>query len=292
MEAPININQTANPSSAPNPTDDANLIKATSYTHEAYASTAPFVPLLTSRLTTLLSPSPTDRIIDLGAGNLTLTSTLSRHVSHILALDASEELLSAGRIQYPLVTYPNLDTRVLDCRFLMWDGAADGTWDAVFSNAALHWILRDEGTRHSVIAGVHDCLKNGGRFVAEMGGFGNIAELHTALTASLHHHGVSLENIKKANPWWFPSEVEMRTLLESAGFDVQVIETEWRPTELPGGVGDWFSMFAVRLLELVEEGRRSSVVDMASRMVEGAARRGDGVWVAGYVRLRWVAVKR
>ncbi|KAF3902086.1 hypothetical protein ABW21_db0201569 [Orbilia brochopaga] len=269
-------------------------IKNTSYTHEAYAANASFVPLLTSRVTALLNPKPTDRILDIGAGDLLLTAKLAAHASYILALDASIDLLTAGRNLFPVSQYPNLDTRLVDCRYLGREtDIVNGEWDAVFTNAALHWILRDEHTRDSVLSSIHGCLKPHGRFVAEMGGFGNVGEVHTALTAALVHHGVDIEEIKKANPWWFPSEMDMKRRLERAGFEVQTIETEWRPTELgDNGVVGWLEMFAQRLLELVDERRRGDVLEMAGRVVEGAARREDGRWVIGYVRLRWVAVKK
>ncbi|KAK6359969.1 hypothetical protein TWF696_001092 [Orbilia brochopaga] len=269
-------------------------IKNTSYTHEAYAANASFVPLLTSRVTALLAPRGTDRILDIGAGDLVLTAKLAPHAAYILALDASSDLLSAGRTLFPASEYPNLGTRLVDCRFLSREtDIVDDGWDAVFSNAALHWILRDEGTRDDVLAGVYRSLKSGGRFVAEMGGFGNVAEVNTALTAALVAAGVAVEEVRAANPWWFPSEGEMRRRLEGVGFDVQLIETERRPTELgEGGVVGWMEVFGQRLLELVEEGRRREVVEAAARALEGAARREDGRWVIGYVRLRWVAVKR
>ncbi|KAF3904254.1 hypothetical protein AA313_de0201976 [Arthrobotrys entomopaga] len=277
-------------------------LKNTSYSHETYSTHAGFVPLLTSKITTLLSPSPHDKIIDLGAGNLILTSNLSRHCSQILALDASLELLTAGRDLFPLSSYPTLHTKLLDCRYLINEpGIVNGTWDKVFSNAALHWILRDPTTRLDVLRGVYGCLKPGGRFVAEMGGFGNVDEIHVAITAALVMAGVAVEKVREANPWFYPSEGYMRGLLEEVGFEVEVMEVEYRPTELSledeggeGGVKAWIEMFGQRFLELVGEDveERRRVAGVARGLLEGIGRREDGRWIAGYVRLRWVAVKK
>ncbi|EWC48060.1 hypothetical protein DRE_02639 [Drechslerella stenobrocha 248] len=270
-------------------------IQNTSYSHAAYSANAGFVPLLTSRITALLAPTPADRILDIGAGDLILTAKIAAHAHSVLAIDASTELISAGRALFPESEHANLSTRVVDCRYLSAQtDIVDGSWDKVFSNAALHWILRDEGTRGEVVRAVHGCLRSGGRFVAEMGGFGNIGEVHAAMTAALVIHGVAVEEVRRANPWWFPSEAGMRGLLEEAGFEVEMMEVEWRPTELDGerGVVGWMEMFGQRFLELVEEGKRAEVSRTAEGLLQAAARREDGKWVLGYVRLRWVAVKK
>ncbi|EPS39460.1 hypothetical protein H072_6774 [Dactylellina haptotyla CBS 200.50] len=275
-------------------------IKNTSYTHENYSAHAGFVPLLTSKITALLSPQPSDKILDLGAGDLILTSKISKHCSQILALDASTDLLTAGRELFPTNDYPNMDTRLVDCRYLDKEtDVVDGTWDKVFSNAALHWILRDPSTRKNVFTAVHGCLVPGGKFVAEMGGFGNIDEIHVALTAALVMKGVKVEQVQEANPWFFPSDIHMKSMLEESGFDVEMIELEARPTELSledekgeGGVKAWMEMFGQRFLELVDEPEREAVVKLARNLLEGVSRREDGRWIAGYVRLRWVATKR
>ncbi|KAK6499360.1 hypothetical protein TWF506_003988 [Arthrobotrys conoides] len=275
-------------------------IKNTLYTHQTYQSHASFVPLLTTKVTSLLSPLPTDKILDLGAGDLILTSKLSQHCSKILALDASPDLIKSGQSLFPKDSYPNLDSRVVDCRYL--ENEADvisGDWDKVFSNAALHWILRDPATRMNTLKAVYDALKPSGRFIAETGGFGNISEVNVAITAAVSARGVPLSKIKDANPWFFPSVEYMKGLLEEAGFVVEMIESEYRPTELSledgegeGGVKAWIEMFGQRFLELVGEGERGAVAGEARDLLEGVARREDGRWVVGYVRLRWVAVKK
>ncbi|KAF3109155.1 hypothetical protein TWF102_009930 [Orbilia oligospora] len=249
-------------------------IKNTSYTHQTYQSHASFVPLLTSKISSLLSPLPTDRIIDLGAGDLILTSKLSHHCLQILGLDASKDLITSGQSLFPPTTHPNLSSRIVDCRYL---------------------------ENEDDVVAVYDALKpSDGKFIAEMGGFGNISEVHVAITSALHNRGIPLDKIKSANPWFFPSEKHMRELLEETGFEVEMIESEYRPTELSfedgdgeGGVKAWIQMFGQRFLELVEdEAERAVVAGEARDLLEGVARREDGRWVVGYVRLRWVAVKK
>ena len=48
-----------------------------------------------------------------------------------------------------------------------WNEALKGGYDAVFSNAALHWCKKNP---KGVIEGAKRLLKPGGRFVIEMGG--------------------------------------------------------------------------------------------------------------------------
>ena len=86
----------------------------------------------------------------------------------------------------------------------------DAEFDAVFSNAALHW-MRDAD---AVIAGVHRALRPGGRFVGEFGGAGNVAAITVALTAVLQRRGI---DAGAAIPWFFPSAAEYRGRLERHG---------------------------------------------------------------------------
>src|SRR5208337_5139747 len=89
----------------------------------------------------------------------------------------------------------------------------DAVFDAVFSNAALHWVRGQD----AMMAEVHRVLKPGGRFVAEMGGHGNIAAIRVGLTAVLERHGFgSLE----ADVNYYPTvEAYTRQLLQH-GFTV------------------------------------------------------------------------
>src|SRR5579875_671222 len=153
---------------------------------ERYAANAAFVPALGTAALALLAPQPGERILDLGCGDGVLTAKIAA-AGAAVAVDAAPDMVRAARAR-------GLDARVMDGRAL----AFAGEFDAVFSNAALHWMREAD----AVLAGVFRALKPGGRFVAEMGGHGNIAAIITALSAVLARRGVDAAAL---NPFYFPS---------------------------------------------------------------------------------------
>lgn len=165
----------------------------------------------------------------------------------------------------------------------------------------MHWILRDTSTRVPFFSDVFSLLKPGGSFVFEQGGAGNVAETHAALIAVLALHcRVPMEVIKKADPWFFPSDEWMRVTLEKAGFEVEKVELEYRPTKLTprsadgtGGLEGWIRLMGAQFLELVEEGekRDEAVKHVCAALEDVLTREEDGSQWLGYVRLRAVAVK-
>lgn len=177
----------------------------------------------------------------------------------------------------------------------------ESSFDKVFSNAAMHWILRDPSTRVPFFADVFALLKPGGSFVFEMGGAGNVAEVHAVLIAVLSLRcGISMQKIREADPWFFPSDDWMRGTLEAAGFEVRVAELEYRPTKTTprssdgaGGVEGWVRLMGAQFLELVEEGalRDDVVKHVCAALEDVMTREEDGSQWFGYVRLRAVAVK-
>ncbi|KAF2146437.1 uncharacterized protein K452DRAFT_336570, partial [Aplosporella prunicola CBS 121167] len=241
------------------------------WSSKAYTTAAPFVPALTSALLAHLTPhlTPTSRILDLGAGDGPLSARLAALVPHgrVLGLDSSPAMIAAAGQTH---AHTNCSFRVADCARLRTEAPdlLNGTWDTVFSNAALHWILRAPASRDTVFADVHAALKPGGVFVAELGGKGNVAEVHAALVAALLHCGVSGERARAACPWFFPTEAWVRDMLGKAGFVVEVVETEFRPTRLTaeggdgdgtGGLDGWVRLMGKQFLEEVDEGRREEV---------------------------------
>lgn len=169
----------------------------------------------------------------------------------------------------------------------------------VFSNAALHWILRDKETRESVFRGIHAALVPGGKFVFEMGGAGNVADVHTALLSALSmRQGVNIEKARDACPWFFPSEEEMRKLLETVGFEVDKTEVEYRPTKLTqeegGGLEGWVRLMGVAFLDVLgdDEARKEEVVRDVCEVLRSVTGREDGSMWLGYVRLRVLARKK
>ncbi|KAK5011971.1 hypothetical protein LTR16_005034, partial [Cryomyces antarcticus] len=264
----------------------------------AYSSAASFVPKLITTVLSYLAASPGDRILDIGCGDGPLTATIAASAAAVLGLDASPSFIRTAQSTH---SAPNLTFAVHDCtRLAACPDAVDGSWDKVFSNAALHWILRDAATRRDVLRDVRRALKPGGRFVFEMGGAGNVAEIHAAFLAVLVAHGIPITKARAANPWFFPSDAWMRGALGDAGFDVERVEIEYRPTpctpatESGGGLEGWLRLMGAQFLEAVEEGeaRESVLRDVLAVLESVITREEDGnAWI-GYVRLRGVAVKR
>lgn len=268
--------------------------------HQAYNSSASFVPQLATKVTSLLAPTAGDFILDLGCGDGVLTSKLAEAVGpkgHVLGLDASAAMIDAAKATY---AHASSTYRVHDCASLSGDsGVAERQWDKIFSNAALHWVLRDAKAREGLFGDCFAALRTGGKFVFEMGGKGNVDEVHAAVIGALVAHGVPIQQARDSIPWFFPSEVWMKQALQKAGFTVEVCEMEYRPTKLnpdnaqgSGGLEGWVRLMAAQPLTIVEPEKKDSVVSMISNVLESViTREEDGSRWIGYVRLRAVAVK-
>ena len=266
------------------------------WTHSAYNASASFVPLLTTEILQWLAPQPTDTILDLGCGDGVLTAKIANMCSRIDGFDASANLLESAKTSYG--TVPNVTWRMVDCRYLETSKELEnGRYDKVFSNAALHWILRDPSTRMSVLRGAYKALRPGGQFVFEMGGAGNVEGVHAALLAALKHQGVSIEDAREACPWYFPSENFMTNMLKDAGFTVQKLKAEYRPTKLTtgeaGGLEGWVRLMGVQFLEVLptEEKREAVVKEVCDVLETLVTHEEDGSMWLGYVRLKVVARK-
>ncbi len=237
-----------------------------------YRRNAGFVAALGAPLLDLLDPQPGERILDLGCGDGALTATLAAR-AQVVGVDASAEQVAAARAR-------GLDARRIDGNRLLFAGE----FDAVFSNAALHW-MRDPD---AVIDGVWRALKPGGRFVAECGGVGNVGRVVDALGAALARRGI---DGAAANPWYFPSPEEYRARLERRGFLVREMVLIPRPTPLPGRLGDWLETFAESFLARISAAERAAFIDEVEAALRPALCNADGLWTVDYVRLRFAAQK-
>jgi len=240
---------------------------------ETYLRNAAFVPEMGKGVVEWLGAKAGERILDLGCGEGMLSAAIAAEGAHVLAIDSSPAQVEAARAR-------GLEAEVMD-------GCALGfveQFDAVFSNAALHWMRPISGAFENVFA----ALKPGGRFVAEMGGAGNIAAIRTALYAAFEARGL---DPARYDPWSFPGPGEARGLLARIGFDVESLTLSRRPTPLPGDIGGWLDTFARPFLAALDDAERDGLIDDVRDALRGVLVDDDGVWVADYVRLKFKAVK-
>jgi SAM-dependent methyltransferase len=157
-------------------------------------------------------------------------------------------------------------------------------FDAVFTNAVLHWMKQPE----RVVAGVANCLKPGGRFVGEFGGKGNVEKIRAALHAGLRTRGIDPWAV---DPWYYPSPEKYSQLLSQAGFTVDYIELIPRPTKLPGDILGWLEIFAQPFTKAVTESERTKYLEEVRTDLAPTLRDSAGNWFADYVRLRFRVTK-
>jgi 2-isopropylmalate synthase len=241
---------------------------------EDYNAHASFVSSLGSPVVTLLNPRSGEKILDLGCGDGTLAAEIQRVGARVVGVDSSPEMIAAATARGVQASVMSGDALTFTNEF-----------DAVFSNATLHWIPN----YRAVLSGVYGALKEQGRFVGEFGASGNVQRLVEGIEA-VFARNPDFGTFK--NPWYFPTESDYAAALEAGGFRVDSIETIVRPTPLPTGVREWLKVFAnnvlsglsaeqgERFLEQVEESVRPSLYDHAKG------------WSADYVRLRFAATKR
>jgi len=239
-----------------------------------YAQQGRFVADLAGGVFDLLAPKSGERILDLGCGDGALTAKIAAAGAEVVGVDSSPSMVEAARAL-------GLDARVVNAESLTFDAE----FDAVFSNAALHWV-RDQS---AMLAGVHRALKPCGRFVAEMGGQGNIAAIRVALAAVLRQWGLDAYTLENN---FFPGDKEYRARLESAGFAVDQIALIPRPTPLPeSGMRGWLETFRRGLLEKLPEEHREAAIDETVALLKPVLHAEEGGWTADYVRLRFHARK-
>jgi SAM-dependent methyltransferase len=239
----------------------------------AYGENAGFVHGLAGGVLEWLDAKAAEYILDLGCGDGQLTQRIAATGASVVGVDASLEMVAAARER-------GVAADVGDAEALPY---ARNTFDAVFSNAALHWV-RDQD---AMMAEVSRVLKPGGRFVAEMGGHGNIAAIRVALMAVLVRHGLG-DREDGVNYYPTPEGYERR--LEQHGFQVQRIALIPRPTPLAeSGMAGWLRTFRRGVLDGLPEALRDTVVKETAGLLAPALRDEDGNWTADYVRLRFVA---
>lgn len=250
-----------------------SMAQTTSWNPESYVKNARFVSDLGEPLLRLLEAKPGEMILDLGCGDGALTEKIVAAGGTAYGVDSSHAQLRAARSR-------NLPVAVMDAQHL----SIKRRFDAVFTNAALHWMKQAE----KVVEGVADSLKPGGRFVGEFGGKGNVETIRQALHGALSKRGIDPWSV---DPWYYPSPEEYSQLLDRHGFTVDYIELIPRPTKLPGDILGWLEVFAQPFTQVVSEFERANFLAELRQQLQAKLHKPDGSWYADYVRLRFKAVR-
>ncbi len=230
-----------------------------------YAANAAFVPAMGAAVLQLLAPQPGEDILDLGCGDGVLTARIGEAGARVTGLDRDPAMLAAARAR-------GLDVVAGNGEALAYDGA----FDAVFSNAALHWMLDGE----AVARGVFRALRPGGRFVGECGGHGNVAAIRVAIRAVLERHGLIWREAQR-----YATAQGWASTLQFAGFISVEGALVPRPTPLPTGIAGWLRTFRIGFLHDAPPQALTEIEDLLAPML----RDDEGRWTADYVRLRFTA---
>ncbi len=252
-----------------------------------YDSRHSFVSEYGADLVDVLSPQPGERILDLGCGTGHLADRIAGAGADVIGIDSSASMIEQARRNYPHLRFEVADA--MEFRF-------PGPFQAVFSNAVIHWIKDPE----KAVGCVRRALEPGGRFVAEFGAKGNIRAcveaVHAALEAAGYPPGPDSGD-SRTGPWYFPSIGEFGVLLERQGFDLTYATVLDRPTKLEGGdagFDHWVEMFLSDLFSEVPMAQRAQVMSDVIRQAKDRLRPHlyrDGAWYADYKRIRTIAVK-
>ena len=236
-----------------------------------------FVSSLATETVELLLPKVGERILDIGCGTGHLTKNIANCGAEVLGVDSAETMILQARQNYPDLQFAVMDAINLEFT---------EEFDAVFSNAVLHWIKQPE----KVIAGVWKSLKPGGRFVAEFGGKGNIDLIQTALERAICQENSAFEKVSNHN--YFPSIAEYSSLSEKQGFELTFATLFDRLTPLDGesGMVNWLKMFRNSVLAAFSEDTQAKILANVEEQLRPTLYK-NGIWFADYRRLRIVAIK-
>lgn len=253
-----------------------NLTPVTDWDSTLYDDKHRFIPTIGEEVISLLAPQAGERILDLGCGTGHLTQKIASYGAVVTGIDSAPSMIEQARHHYP-----ELDFRVANGE----DFQFDESFDAVFSNAALHWMKNAD----AVAGRIERALKPGGRFVAEFGGKDNIKKIYGALMDAIDAAGYP----PPVSPWYFPSIGEYASLLEKHTFFVNYAAHFPRSTPLEGedGMRNWLAMFANGILKTLPPDAQNAIADDVVNRLRSQLY-SDGVWTADYVRIRIIATKK
>jgi trans-aconitate methyltransferase len=250
----------------------------TSWKPELYNDKHSFVYQYGESLLALLSSKAGEIILDVGCGSGQLTAKIAESGAKVIGIDNSAEMIQDAKSKYPLIDFHVMDAADFNFK---------PHFDAIFSNAALHWVLKKE----EAIQHMYKNLNVGGRLVLEFGGKGNVETIVNQLRVSLKERG--FEKNAALALWYFPSIGEYASLLEKQGFRVTLAQHFDRPTELADeqhGIKDWLEMFAGAFFKDIPEQSKEEVKDDVQRKIKPSCFL-NGKWVADYKRIRILALK-
>ena len=253
------------------------MTKGPQWNAELYDDKHSFVWKMAAGLLELLEAKSGELILDLGCGTGHLTSQIAATGAKVVGVDRSPEMIRQAWEKYPARRFEVMDARQI---------SFPEQFDAVFSNATLHWIKEPA----QVIAGIAKTLRPGGRFVAEFGGKGNVGELLAAVKRAWEKVGLARP---APSPWYYPSISEYSGLLEQNGLEVTYANLFDRPTPLEDGergLRNWLEMFGGAFLEKLTPREHDDMLGAVQQEARAAIWR-DGHWVMDYRRLRVVSRK-
>jgi trans-aconitate methyltransferase len=255
-----------------------STVKKDSWNANLYDGNHSFVSMFGEDLVNLLAPNKGETILDLGCGTGDLAFTLHNLGVNIVGIDQSENMVQQAKTKYPNVTF-----HVQDAVKMKYTNE----FDAVFSNATLHWIKNPK----QALYGIFNGLKQGGRFVAEFGGKGNVQTITDEIINQIQESEIEYKS--EQFPWYYPSIGEYSSLMEEVGFRVTFAQHFDRPTPLAGenGLRNWMNMFASSLFEGLPEKTK----DFIMTKVENALKEElfhNGEWLADYKRIRVIGIKK
>jgi SAM-dependent methyltransferase len=249
-------------------------MRAQTWNAECYAKNARFVSDLGAAVLELLAPQRGEHILDVGCGDGVLTKRIADLGCTVVGVDSSPDLVASAR---------RLSLEIIETDATAMDFGP--RFDAVFSNAALHWIKDADAVIHRVAR----ALRPNGRFVAELGGYGCVRTIQSALVEELDRRGY---DGSAAVPWYFPTPEDYGARLVKAGFDTSYMELIPRPTPIPDMMG-WLTTFSGCFTALLPPSERDEYLRCVCERLRPYLSDPDGNWTADYVRLRFKAyVKR
>lgn len=255
----------------------AGAVKKDGWNANLYDEKHGFVSHFGEDLVGLLVPRSGEKILDLGCGTGDLANKLKDMGVKVIGVDKSENMIEQAHKKYPAIIFKVQDAVSM---------AYTDEFDAVFSNATLHWVKQPQ----QALQGIFNALIPGGRFVAEFGGKGNVQNITDEIIHQFRLEGIPFG--PDQFPWYYPSIGEYSTLMEQAGFRVTFAQHFDRPTPLNGenGLRNWIEMFALGMFEgLTPETADLIITRVETNLKDVLCRNGE--WTVDYKRIRVMGIK-